>query len=136
MSGPMSGSSWGLEPLIDDCCVVLDARFGALGLVLDVDAGIGCSLARSNIDSAATMPPIEWPTSMVWTAGSTVGEGVPLFRAVRKQSHFILQRLHVLCNFKVNDLVLEPFSEPGDTFLQISTCLVSWVSDRHNAHVG
>jgi hypothetical protein len=28
--------------------------------------------------SAATIPPIEWPTSMVWTDGSTVGEGVEL----------------------------------------------------------
>jgi hypothetical protein len=28
--------------------------------------------------SAATMPPMEWPTRMVWTEGSTVGEGVEL----------------------------------------------------------
>ena len=36
---------------------------------------IGVSEARRRKVSAAIMPPIEWPTRMVCTEGSTVGEG-------------------------------------------------------------
>jgi hypothetical protein len=37
---------------------------------------MGRSLMMERRVSAATMPPMEWPTSMVLTDASTVGEGV------------------------------------------------------------
>lgn len=38
--------------------------------------GLSCRIERTV--SAATMPPIEWPTRIVRTEGSMVGEGVEL----------------------------------------------------------
>lgn len=38
--------------------------------------GMGASEVMDKRASAATIPPIEWPTRMVRTEGSTVGEGV------------------------------------------------------------
>ena len=38
--------------------------------------GIGDSEAMASKVSAATIPPMEWPMRIVWTEGSTVGEGV------------------------------------------------------------
>lgn len=40
------------------------------------DGGKGWSRATLSSVSAATMPPIECPTSTTWTDGSTVGLGV------------------------------------------------------------
>lgn len=42
-----------------------------------LDGGIGSSEMMWRRVSAATMPPMLWPTRMVRTLGSTVGEGVP-----------------------------------------------------------
>lgn len=116
----MSGSSCAFEVLVDGCCVVLDARLGALAFVFDAEAGIGCSLARSNIVSAAMIPPIECPTSIVCTDGSTVGEGVPLFRAVREQYHtfgpkctcFVTSRSMTLFSSHSRNLATQSFKSP------------------------
>lgn len=42
-----------------------------------LDGGTGSSAMMWRRVSAATIPPILWPTRMVRTLGSTVGEGVP-----------------------------------------------------------
>ena len=47
---------------------------GSAGAV--VEGGMGASEQMARRVSAATMPPIEWPSNIVWTEGSTVGEGV------------------------------------------------------------
>ena len=42
----------------------------------DGSEGIGCSDDSRRRVSAATIPPIEWPTRKTWTEGSTVGDAV------------------------------------------------------------
>lgn len=49
-------------------------------------------MMESNV-SAATMPPIEWPTRIVWTEGSTVGEGVE-FATSRSMTLFVNHSLN------------------------------------------
>lgn len=51
--------------------VVFDAKFE---LVFSGE-GRRCSFASKRSVSAATIPPIEWPTRTVCTDGLTVGEG-------------------------------------------------------------
>lgn len=43
------------------------------------------SFARARMVSAATMPPMECPIRIVWTEGSTVGEGVCLDTSISIQ---------------------------------------------------
>lgn len=59
----------------------VDFEEGSAPSLLGFDAGaeIGRSFASSKSVSAATMPPIEWPTRIVCTEGSTVGDGVSLY---------------------------------------------------------
>ena len=54
----------------------MDGR-GSVGSDLTCENdGIGESDVIARRVSAATMPPMECPIKIVWTAGSTVGEGV------------------------------------------------------------
>lgn len=59
-----------------DPSVVLEGKLGVLGFSREAAVGMGCSSASSKYASAATIPPIEWPTNMTCTEGSMVGDGV------------------------------------------------------------
>lgn len=60
-----SGAGVGCEVLVVDFIVEFDGKFGASGLIFEVDAGTDRSLASNRSVSAATIPPIEWPTRIV-----------------------------------------------------------------------
>ena len=62
--------------------VVLLGKLGVSGFIALVLAGIGCSVESSRNVSAATMPPMEWPIRIVWTDGSTVGDGLPCAHSI------------------------------------------------------
>ena len=73
-------------------CAAVDGR-GSVGfdLVAEED-GTGESDVMASRASAATIPPIECPIRIVWTEGSTVGEGVA---AATSRSMTLFWSLHV-----------------------------------------
>lgn len=82
--------------------------------------------------SAATMPPIEWPTSMTLTEGSIVGDGV-LDATSRSMTLFCSlytahQRFDLYCRASVH----VPFFEASDTLVQIASGVKLRICYREN----
>jgi hypothetical protein len=64
--------------------------------VEDVVGGKGCSFAIRRRVSAATIPPIECPIRIVWTGGSTVGDGVACATTISIILFSSLDRSHLV----------------------------------------
>lgn len=87
------------------------------------------SEVRARMVSAATMPPMECPIRMVWTEGSTVGEGVWRETSISitfSRSLESSQYLIVLRDLYERGL---PVSEVAHTFCEVASSLELGVYD-------
>jgi hypothetical protein len=107
----------------------------------DVVGGKGCSFAIRRRVSAATIPPIECPIRIVWTDGSTVGDGVACATSISIILFSSLDRSHLVshpircyspASAEVGRKIYGPFSESQDAIFELSSSLKLRVRYRHN----
>jgi hypothetical protein len=111
--------------------------------VEDVVGGKGCSFAIRRRVSAATIPPIECPIRIVWTGGSTVGDGVACATTISIILFSSLDRSHLVsrpirCYSPASaevgrkKKIYGPFPESQDAIFELSSSLKLRVRYCHN----